>query len=78
MATYIPLKIAFATSVHKAQGLSVGPSYPIKRVIGDPGLKFVEAISLGLFYVLLTQAETLRTGNNDSAIYFIGENMTVG
>jgi hypothetical protein len=75
---YIPLEVAFATTIHKCQGMSVGPSHPIKWIIGDPGIKKGEAYNPGLFYVLLSRAETLGTGNDDSAIYFCGEHMGLG
>jgi hypothetical protein len=75
---YIPLEVAFATTIHKCQGMSIGLSHPIKRIIGDPGAKNGESLNPGLFYVLLSRAKTLGIGRNDSAIYFCGEHMGIG
>ena len=80
-ATFLPLSLCFATTIHKYQGLSVGvvppgnPPNAIKRIFVDPGTKSLESTAPGLFYTALSRATTTGTGNLDSAIYFIGNNL---
>ena len=78
----MPLNLAFATTIHKCQGISAGivkegqPPDTIKSIVFDPGTKAFESNCPGTFYVGLSQATTM--GNNNkmkSAIYFLGGNI---
>ena len=82
--TYIPLRLAYAQTLHTFQGQNAGPTMPgqppnsISCIICDPGTRRFESQCVGLFYTLLSRITSL--GNDDdkfsSAIYFIGDNMT--
>ena len=83
-ATFCPLKPAWARSIHTTQSLQAGPTKNDKQcdfqlIIGDPGSMDFEKITPGLLYTLLSRATTIGTlegKRNDSAIYFIGSNMS--
>jgi hypothetical protein len=79
----LPLQLAFARTLHRFQGLSAGPVDEGKIpnmfgvIICDPDVKAVEGRATGFFYTMLSRATTL--GDEDglnSAIYFIGPNLT--
>jgi len=82
--TYVPLRLAFAQTLHTFQGQNAGPTMPrqppnsVSCIICDPGTRRFESLCVGLFYTLLSRITSL--GNDDdkfsSAIYFTGDNMT--
>jgi hypothetical protein len=84
--TYMPLRLAYAQTLHTFQGQNAGPAQPgqppnsISCIICDPGTRLFESKCVGLFYTLLARITSL--GNDEdkfsSAIYFIGDNMTPG
>lgn len=80
---FIPLITCFATTIHRNQGLQVGPTKQHQKpnaaeiMILDPGNKKMEHNNIGTFYTGYSRATT--DGNGDikkSAIYFTGENIT--
>ena len=78
-ATFCPLVIAWARTIHLFQGLQAGPNYPIKKIIADPGSLDFEKINPGIFYTLLSRVSTIGSSARackDSALYFIGCNMS--
>jgi hypothetical protein len=81
--TYIPLRLAFAQTIHTFQGQNVGPVEPgqapnaIQKLICDPGTRRFEGNCVGLFYTILSRVTTLGNPIDkfSSAIYFTGTNM---
>jgi hypothetical protein len=81
---YLPLRLAYAQTLHTFQGQNAGPTMPgqppnpVSCIICDPGTRLFESICVGLFYTLLSRTTTLgdEWDKFSSAIYFIGENMT--
>jgi hypothetical protein len=79
----IPLRVAFAKTIHTFQGANVGPTKPgeprnpIMSIIVDPGTKAFEGNNPGLFYTLLSRVTMLGTESDlmSSAIFFSGKNM---
>ena len=47
--------MAWGVTIHKAQGLTVGPDKPIKRIMINAGV--VEHYAPGLMYVAISRAE---------------------
>ena len=82
---YIPLRPAFAQTIHTFQGQNAGPVEPgqapnaVQKLVCDPGTRRFEGNSVGLFYTLLSRVTTF--GNSEdkfsSAIYFTGTNMNM-
>ena len=82
---YIPLRPAFAQTIHTFQGQNGGPVEPgqapnaVQKLVCDPGTRRFEGNSVGLFYTLLSRITTF--GNSEdkfsSAIYFTGTNMNM-
>jgi hypothetical protein len=79
---YVPLTLAFATTLHTCQGINAGPTQPgqpsnaVQKIILDPGNKQFETFCPGLFYVGLSRATTMGNGDKmKSAIYFMGQNI---
>ena len=79
----VPLKLAFAKTVHSFQGQSVGPVNPgqppnaYEAIICDPGTEAFEGNNPGLFYVIIGRGTTMGTAKlTDSAVFFCGPNMT--
>ncbi|HEY9302430.1 MAG TPA: hypothetical protein VIQ31_39920, partial [Phormidium sp.] len=80
---YIPLRLAFAQTIHTFQGQNAGPvgtgqaPNAVQKLVCDPGNRRFEGNCVGLFYTLLSRITTF--GNPDdkfsSAIYFTGPNM---
>jgi hypothetical protein len=72
---------SFARTLHTFQGQAAGPvnenqaPNPVDRIFVDPGDKQFEGLCPGLFYMSISRATTLGTGNLDSAIYFTGPHM---
>ena len=81
MRRLIPLKLAYAKSIHTFQGQSAGPTEPgrpantVQRIICDAGSINFERLCPGLMYSLISRATTLGTNRTalDSAIYFTGD-----
>jgi hypothetical protein len=76
---YCPLQLSYARTIHTFQGSEAGTDKAIHRLIVDCGTKRQESSSPGLFYSALSRATHLESyrGANDSAIYFIGENVSI-
>jgi len=81
--TYIPLRLAFAQTIHTFQGQNAGPvglgqtPNAIQKLVCDPGTRKFEGNCIGLFYTLLSRVTTLGdpVDKFSSAIYFTGTNM---
>jgi hypothetical protein len=81
--TQIPLRLAFAKTIHTFQGSNVGPMPPgsppnmIQSIVVDPGNRGFEGNNPGLFYTLASRGTTLgvESDNLSSALYFTGKNM---
>ena len=81
--TYIPLRLAFAQTIHTFQGQNAGPvgigqtPNAIQKLVCDPGTRRFEGICVGLFYTLLSRVTTFGDPGDklSSAIYFTGCNM---
>ena len=81
--TYIPLRLAFAQTIHTFQGQNAGPveqgqaPNAIQRLVCDPGTRRFEGNCVGLFYTLLSRVTTFGNPHDkfSSAIYFTGTNM---
>ena len=81
--TYIPLRLAFAQTIHTFQGQNAGPVEPgqtpnaVQKLICDPGTRRFEGNCIGLFYTLLSRITTFGNPLDkfSSAIYFTGTNM---
>jgi len=81
---YVPLQLCFATTIHKIQGLSIGPSHgpcdlvnPAEVMVVDVGNDGFEKKCPGTLYVALSRATTMGQGDmTKSAIYFDGPNLT--
>jgi hypothetical protein len=82
--TFIPLRLAYAQTLHTFQGQNAGPTMPgqppnsISCIICDPGTRLFESKCVGLFYTLLSRITSLGDDSDkfSSTIYFIGDNMT--
>ena len=82
--TYIPLRLAFAQTIHTFQGQNAGPVQaghcpnPVQKLICNPGTRRFEANCIGLFYTLLSRITTFGDPLDkfSSAIYFTGPNMS--
>ena len=76
---YCPLQLSYARTIHTFQGSEAGKNKAIDRIILDCGTKRQESSSPGLFYSGLSRATHMESyrGANDSAIYFIGENVSI-
>ena len=73
----IPLNVAFARSIHKFQGQSVGPTHSNKIMVIHPGTVQFEATCPGLLYWGLSRTANSGNGNIDeSSSYFYG-NVTI-
>lgn len=81
--TYIPLRLAFAQTIHTFQGQNAGPvgigqtPNTIQKLVCNPGTRRFEGTCIGLFYTLLSRVTTFGdpTDKFSSAIYFTGSNM---
>jgi hypothetical protein len=84
--TYIPLRLAFAQTIHTFQGQNAGPVEPgqtpnaVQKLVCDPGTRRFEGNCVGLFYTLLSRVTTFGNPLDkfSSAIYFTGTNMNMG
>ena len=65
---FVPLTLAWATTIHKCQGTEAGktepprPPNPCKRVIVDMGNTGFEKRTPGVAYVAMSRANTLERG----------------
>src|SRR5687768_8319464 len=83
--TYIPLRLAFAQTIHTFQGQNAGPVEPgqapnaVQKLVCDPRTKRFEGNCVRLFYTLLSRVITFGNENDkfSSAIYFTGANMNM-
>jgi len=90
-ATYCPLTLSFAKTLHTFQGQSAGPvnqgqqPNAVDRIVVDPGDKQFESGNPGLLYMAVSRATTIgdtasasqtAAAHLNSAIYFTGHNMT--
>src|SRR5687768_8084434 len=83
--TYIPLRLAFAQTIHTFQRQNAGPVEPgqrpnaVQKLVCDPGTRRFEGKCVGLFYTLLSRVTTFGNENDkfSSAIYFTGANMNM-
>jgi hypothetical protein len=83
--TYIPLRLAFAQTIHTFQGQNAGPVETgqtpnvVQKLVCDPGTRRFEGNCVGLFYTLLSRVTTFGNPLDkfSSAIYFTGNNMTI-
>ena len=80
---FVPLDLAFARTIHKFQGLTVGPVDEGKipniytSLICDPDIKKSESRSPGLMYTAVGRGTTLGDADGlNSAVYFQGDNLT--
>ena len=81
--TYIPLRLAFAQTIHTFQGQNAGPvetgqtPNAVQKLVCDPGTRRFEGNCVGLFYTLLSRVTTFGNPLDkfSSAIYFTGTNM---
>lgn len=72
-ATFVPLCLAFARTIHKFQGMEAGPTKDIKAIVVDVGSTLFESINPGVLYTALSRASTLGDESlTNSAIYFSG------
>ena len=67
-ATFIPLKLSWATTINKFQGFEAGPTDndPIKYVIADIGSKDDELNRPGLGYVASSRGKSMKLDANSS------------
>lgn len=81
--TFVPLVLSFARTIHRFQGLSVGPTSGnqipnmYQCIVCHPGTRKREGNCPGLLYTAVSRATTL--GNDDalnSAIYFVKNTIT--
>ncbi|GFH49544.1 ATP-dependent DNA helicase PIF1-like [Chaetoceros tenuissimus] len=68
---YVPLEIAFARTLHKVQGQSIGPTHAVPIMVFNPGKTSFEGRNPGLLYTGISRATSLGANDvNRSAIYF--------
>lgn len=81
--TFIPLRLAFAKTIHSYQGQSAGPTGPgqpenyVKRLVINIGTRQFEGNNPGLSYTALGRATQLGDPNDimTSALFFDGPDM---
>ena len=77
--TYMPLRLAFAQTIHTLQGpVGIGQApNAIQKLVCDPGTRRFEGNCVGLFYTILSRVTTFGNPLDkfSSAIYFTGKNM---
>ena len=77
-ATFVPLVLAFARTIHTFQGQEAGPGKTIEAIVVDIGSSKFESTNIGLLYTAISRASTLGNGDvNKSAIYFNGQDFTI-
>ena len=80
---FVPLRLAFAISIHQCQGCSIGPTAPgqpnnaAERMILNPGTRSFETLAPGLGYTGMARATTLGGDKiEESALFFCGDDLT--
>lgn len=80
---FVPLDLCFATTTHKMQGLTVGPTEPgrepnaAEAMVVDIGTRKFEMLCPGLFYTAYSRATSDGDGKaEDSCIFFMGDNIS--
>jgi len=79
--TYCPLELSYGMTAHTFQGQSAGPvsegqpKNAVDRIIFDPGNRMFEGNNPGTLYMGASRATTTGNENEDSALYFSGQNM---
>ena len=58
----IPLRLGWATTIHKCQGMTIGEGEPNRYIVIDPGNRSFECRNPGALFVALSRAKS--TGNN--------------
>jgi hypothetical protein len=75
--TYVPLKLAFARTLHKTQGKEAGENKEIKAIVFSPGSSSFESINPGTLYTGVSRASSIGNGDIEkSSIYFCGTDCT--
>ena len=67
----VPLQLSFARTLHKFQGVSVGPGHPIKSMVFDPGTTGFEGNNPGILYTGISRATTLGNGCVDNSSFYL-------
>lgn len=58
----IPLKLGWATTIHKCQGMTIGEGEPNRYIVIHPGTRNFESRNPGALFVAISRAK--RTGMN--------------
>ena len=59
-----PLRLGWATTIHRCQGITVGPGEPNRYIVINPGTRQFESRVPGALYVALSRAKS--SGTEDS------------
>ena len=54
----IPLKLGWATTIHKCQGMTIGKNQPYRYIVINPGTRAFESRNPGALFVALSRAKT--------------------
>jgi hypothetical protein len=74
--TYVPLKLAFARTLHRTQGKEAGANKEIKAIVFSPGNSSFESINPGTMYTGISRASTIGNGDIEkSSLYFCGSDL---
>jgi hypothetical protein len=60
----IPLRLGWASTIHKCQGMTIGKGEPYSYIIINPGIRSFESRNPGALFVALSRAKS--AGNNVS------------
>lgn len=82
--TFVPLVLSYATTIHRCQGLTIGPSNSdsksqniAKSMIVDIGSRKFELANPGLFYTAFSRVTTIGDGSkSQSSLFFTGDTVT--
>jgi hypothetical protein len=75
--TYVPLKLAFARTLHTTQSKEAGHDKEIKAIVFSPGNSSFESINPGTLYTGISRASTIGNGDIEkSSLYFCGPDCT--
>jgi len=67
----IPLQLSFARTLHRFQGVNVGPEHAIKSMVFDPGQTGFEGNNPGILYTGISRATTLGRGCVDNSAFYL-------